>query len=357
MAGNGTIGLEILEDLPDPDVVLVPFGGGGLSVGIASAVKQLRPETRVYAVEPETGAPLTASFAAGEPRSVEYRASFVDGSGAPAVLDGDVAARPGGARRRVRGVARRDRRRRAPARRAGARGRRGRGRRSPSRPRLQATEATERSSASSPAGTSTRRSWRRSSPARRLHRFAQVRGRMENARMPDHTVPESAIELTRAEGDTASRAVAIDTGLGSELLELHIARYDPGRSQPRTLDGVQEVMYAVAGQRHARRGRRVARPRAGHRRLPRRRRDLRGREPGAGDPARRLGRGAAGGRPTPLTGRRTVRYDDQPALPASGDREFRYLVTRRGRLHGADAVLRRSSPPGALRSTATSTTR
>ena len=87
MAGNGTIGLEILEDLPDPDVVLVPFGGGGLSVGIASAVKQLRPETRVYAVEPETGAPLTASFAAGEQRSVEYRASFVDGSGSPAVLD------------------------------------------------------------------------------------------------------------------------------------------------------------------------------------------------------------------------------------------------------------------------------
>jgi threonine dehydratase len=86
MAGNGTIGLEVLEDLPDPDVVLVPFGGGGLSVGIASAVKQLRPETRVYAVEPETGAPLTASFAAGEPRSVDYQASFVDGSGSQAVL-------------------------------------------------------------------------------------------------------------------------------------------------------------------------------------------------------------------------------------------------------------------------------
>jgi len=86
MAGNGTIGLELLEDLPDPDVVLVPFGGGGLSTGIASAVKQLRPETRVYAVEPETGAPLTASFAAGEPRTVDYRPSFVDGSGAPGVL-------------------------------------------------------------------------------------------------------------------------------------------------------------------------------------------------------------------------------------------------------------------------------
>ena len=86
MAGNGTIGLEILEDLPDPDRVLVPFGGGGLSVGIASAVKALRPATGVFAVEPETGAPLTAAFALGEPRPVEYRASFVDGSGSPELL-------------------------------------------------------------------------------------------------------------------------------------------------------------------------------------------------------------------------------------------------------------------------------
>jgi threonine dehydratase len=86
MAGNGTIGLEILEDLPEPDAVLIPFGGGGLSVGIASAVKALRPETQVYAVEPETGAPLTASLAAGEPQKVDYEPSFVDGSGSPALL-------------------------------------------------------------------------------------------------------------------------------------------------------------------------------------------------------------------------------------------------------------------------------
>ena len=86
MAGNGTIGLEILEDLPEADAVLIPFGGGGLSVGIASAVKALRPETRAYAVEPETGAPLTAALALGEPRPVDYRPSFVDGSGAPALL-------------------------------------------------------------------------------------------------------------------------------------------------------------------------------------------------------------------------------------------------------------------------------
>jgi threonine dehydratase len=86
MAGNGTIGLEILDDLPEPDRVLVPFGGGGLSVGIASAVKAVRPSTSVYAVEPETGAPLTAAFETGEPRPVDYEVSFVDGSGAPAVL-------------------------------------------------------------------------------------------------------------------------------------------------------------------------------------------------------------------------------------------------------------------------------
>lgn len=86
MAGNGTVGLEILDDLPDPDRVLVPFGGGGLSTGIASAVKAVRPGTRVYAVEPETGAPVTAAFESGEPHPVEYQVSFVDGSGAPAVL-------------------------------------------------------------------------------------------------------------------------------------------------------------------------------------------------------------------------------------------------------------------------------
>src|SRR5712691_9178879 len=63
MAGNGTAGLEILEDLPDVDSVVVPFGGGGLSVGISSAIRAKSPQTRVFAVEPETAAPLSASFA------------------------------------------------------------------------------------------------------------------------------------------------------------------------------------------------------------------------------------------------------------------------------------------------------
>jgi threonine dehydratase len=86
MAGNGTIGLEILEDLPDPDAILVPWGGGGLFVGIASAVKALRPETRLYGVEVETAAPLNATLAAGSPQEIEYRQTFVDGAGSKALL-------------------------------------------------------------------------------------------------------------------------------------------------------------------------------------------------------------------------------------------------------------------------------
>ena len=86
IAGNGTIGLEILEDLPDVDTVVVPYGGGGLSSGIACALRALSPDTRVLAVEVETAAPLAASLAAGEPVSIDYEASFVDGIGGKSVL-------------------------------------------------------------------------------------------------------------------------------------------------------------------------------------------------------------------------------------------------------------------------------
>lgn len=86
MAGNGTIGLEILEDLPDVDAVAVPYGGGGLSCGIASALRALKPDTRVYAVEVETAAPLAASLQAGAPVEVAYKPSFVDGIGGKSVL-------------------------------------------------------------------------------------------------------------------------------------------------------------------------------------------------------------------------------------------------------------------------------
>jgi threonine dehydratase len=87
IAGNGTIGLEILEDLPDPDAVVIPYGGGGLTAGIASAIRARRPQTRIVTAEPETGAALAAAVAAGHPVSVDYRASFVDGAGSRRVLD------------------------------------------------------------------------------------------------------------------------------------------------------------------------------------------------------------------------------------------------------------------------------
>jgi threonine dehydratase len=87
VAGNGTIGLEILEQLPDADAIVVPYGGGGLSCGIATAVRALVPAVRVYAAEVETAAPLAASLAAGRPVRVEYHASFVDGISSPFVLE------------------------------------------------------------------------------------------------------------------------------------------------------------------------------------------------------------------------------------------------------------------------------
>lgn len=86
IAGNGTIGLEIAEDIPDVETVLVPFGGGGLSSGIAAALRAVAPRARVVACEVETAAPLTPSLAAGRPTAVEYRPSFVDGIGGKSVL-------------------------------------------------------------------------------------------------------------------------------------------------------------------------------------------------------------------------------------------------------------------------------
>ena len=86
MAGNGTIGLELCEDLAQFDEVIIPWGGGGLTTGIASAVKALRPDVRVVTAEPETAAPLAASLRAGEQAAIEFTPSFVDGAGGRAVL-------------------------------------------------------------------------------------------------------------------------------------------------------------------------------------------------------------------------------------------------------------------------------
>jgi threonine dehydratase len=88
MAGNGTIGLELAEDAPELDTVVIPWGGGGLTTGIASAVKALRPEVRVVTAEPDTAAPLAAAFAAGEPRAIDFGASWIDGAGGRALLPG-----------------------------------------------------------------------------------------------------------------------------------------------------------------------------------------------------------------------------------------------------------------------------
>jgi threonine dehydratase len=87
ISGNGTIGLEILEDAPDVDAVVVPVGGGGLLAGVAVALRHERPSAKIYAAEPETAAPLAASLAAGRPVHFEkWTHSFVDGAGGKSVL-------------------------------------------------------------------------------------------------------------------------------------------------------------------------------------------------------------------------------------------------------------------------------
>jgi threonine dehydratase len=86
--GQRDRGLEIMEDLPDVDAVVASIGGGGLLAGVAASVRALNPNVRVYAAEPETAAPLSASLAAGRPVAFSnWRASFVDGAGGKSVLD------------------------------------------------------------------------------------------------------------------------------------------------------------------------------------------------------------------------------------------------------------------------------
>jgi len=103
MAGNGTIALEILEDLRDVEAVVIPWGGGGLACGIAAGLRASKPDCRIFAAEVATAAPLAASLAAGTPQFVEYEPSFVDGIGsktvfpqmferAQALLDGSLVA-------------------------------------------------------------------------------------------------------------------------------------------------------------------------------------------------------------------------------------------------------------------------
>ena len=87
MAGNGTIALEILEDCPGVEAVVVPWGGGGLTCGIAAAMRALKPSVRVYACEVDVAAPLTAAFAAGKPVQIDNQRTFIDGMGGRGVFD------------------------------------------------------------------------------------------------------------------------------------------------------------------------------------------------------------------------------------------------------------------------------
>lgn len=87
IAGNASAGLEILEDLPDVDAVVASFGGGGLSCGIAAAMKERGKKVKVFAAEPETAAPLARSFAAGSAQNFpDWKASWVDGCGGKSVF-------------------------------------------------------------------------------------------------------------------------------------------------------------------------------------------------------------------------------------------------------------------------------
>jgi len=87
IAGHGTMGLEILEDAPDTKAVIASIGGGGLITGVGSLLKALRPEIKIWGVEPETAAPVSLSFAAGSPQEFkEWKSSFVDGAGGQSVF-------------------------------------------------------------------------------------------------------------------------------------------------------------------------------------------------------------------------------------------------------------------------------
>ncbi len=120
MAGNGTIGLEIFEDLPDVDAIVVPWGGGGLACGIAAAIDGVSPAVKIYAAEVATAAPLTPSIRAGSPQVVNYEPTFVDGIGAKTVfpqmferskmlIDGTIVAQLKEVERAVRLLAERNR--------------------------------------------------------------------------------------------------------------------------------------------------------------------------------------------------------------------------------------------------------
>ena len=87
IAGHGTMGLEILEDAPNTTAVIASIGGGGLITGVGSAIKALKPDAKIWGVEPETAAPAALSFEKGSPQVFEnWTSSFVDGAGGRSVF-------------------------------------------------------------------------------------------------------------------------------------------------------------------------------------------------------------------------------------------------------------------------------
>jgi threonine dehydratase len=87
IAGHATMGLEILEDAPDTAAVIASIGGGGLITGVGSAIKLLKPQVKIFGVEPETAAPMALSFERGSPQVfTNWQASFVDGAGGRSVF-------------------------------------------------------------------------------------------------------------------------------------------------------------------------------------------------------------------------------------------------------------------------------
>jgi threonine dehydratase len=85
IAGQGTVGLEIATQVPDMDAVIVPIGGGGLVAGIAMALKRLKPDVKIYGVEPTAAASFTAAMAAGKPVEIEMKPTLADGLSVPKV--------------------------------------------------------------------------------------------------------------------------------------------------------------------------------------------------------------------------------------------------------------------------------
>jgi mannose-6-phosphate isomerase-like protein (cupin superfamily) len=144
--------------------------------------------------------------------------------------------------------------------------------------------------------------------------------------MRGHSIAAEDLQPTRAEGDTAMRAVAIDSNLGSERLELHVTRYDPGRSQPRATSDRQEILYTVSGRGtlHVHDEAHKLEPQTGAYVAAGETYEVE--NPGP-EELLLVSATAPNENGAPPAGRRIVRYADQPSLPASGDREFRYLVT------------------------------